>query len=132
MDGDVWDESARVLDEGLPLADENEREWIMNQLLYVNDTSLVAESEKGLQKLVTEGGRVRERRKLGVNVGKNKVMRRVRVQYGGRLNVRLNGELLEKAESFKYLGSTVAVNGGMDMEVYNRGKEASAWVERRV
>ncbi len=38
-------------------------------------------------------------------------MRCVRDSDGGRMNVRLNGELLEEVESFKYLESHVAVNG---------------------
>ncbi len=43
----------------------------MNQLLFVNDTTLVAEIENGLQKVMTEFGRVCE----GKNVGKSKVRR---------------------------------------------------------
>ncbi len=43
-----------------------------------------------------------ERRKLQVNVGKNKVMRCVRVQDKGILNVRLNGEPLEEVEICMY------------------------------
>ncbi len=58
-------------------------------------------------------------------MGKSKVIRCVRDADGGRMNVRLNGELLEEVESFKYLGSHVAVNGRVDVEVGNRMKEAS-------
>ena len=49
----------------------------INQLLFADDTTLVADSEK-LRRLVSEFGRVRERRKSRVNVhavGKSKVIR---------------------------------------------------------
>ena len=65
----------------------------MNQLLFVDDTVVVADSES---QLVTEFGRVCERRKLRVNVGKSTVMRCTRNEDGARLNVMLNGEVLEE------------------------------------
>lgn len=72
-------------------------------MLFVDDIALMVESENGLQKMVTEFGSVCERRKLRVHVGKSKIMKCLKVQDGGRLNVRLNGELLEEGESFKYV-----------------------------
>ena len=47
----------------------------INQLLFADDTALVADSEEKLCRLVSECGRVCERRKLRVNIGKSKVMR---------------------------------------------------------
>ena len=41
--------------------------------LFADDTALVADSEEKLCRLVSEFGRICERRKLRVNVGKNKV-----------------------------------------------------------
>lgn len=58
VDGVVREVNDRVQGEGLPLVIENGKEWIMNQLLFVDDTALVVESEKGLQKQVTEFGSV--------------------------------------------------------------------------
>ena len=52
---------------------------------------VVADSEKKLRQLITEFGKVCERRKLRVNVGKSKVMRCTRNEDGVRLNVTLNG-----------------------------------------
>ena len=48
---------------------------------------VVTHSERKLCQLVTEFGRVCERRKLRVNVGKSKVMRYTRNEDGARLNV---------------------------------------------
>ena len=47
----------------------------INLLLFADDTALVADSEEKLCRLVSEIGRACERRKLRVNVGKNKVIR---------------------------------------------------------
>ena len=48
---------------------------LINQLLFADDTALVADSEEKFCRLVNEFGRICERRKLRVNVGKSKVMR---------------------------------------------------------
>ena len=83
---------------------------------------VVADSERKLCQLVTEFGRVCERRKLRVNVGKSKVMRCTRNEYGARLNVMLNGEALE-VDQFKYLGSVIAADGGVEADVHHRVNE---------
>ena len=64
-------------------------------MLFIDDTMGVADSERKMCQLVTEFGRVCERRKLQVNVGKNKVIRCTRNEDGARLNAMLNGEALE-------------------------------------
>ncbi len=48
--------------------------WKLNNMLFADDTVLLAESEKDLQKLVNEFSNICVRRKLKVNVGKSKVM----------------------------------------------------------
>ena len=113
----VREVNARVLGRGLKLVDGNENEWELNQLLFADDTVVVADSERKLCQLVTEFGRVCERRKLRVNVGKSKVMRCTRSEDGARLNVMLNGEALEEVDQFKYLGSVIAANGGVEADV---------------
>ena len=59
-----------------------------------------------------EFGRLCERKRLRFNVGKRKVMGCSRYGNGGRMHVILNGEPLEEVDSFKYLGSQVAADGG--------------------
>ena len=78
------------------------------------------QTERKLCQLVTEFGRVCERRKLRVNIGKSKVMKCTRNKDGARLNVRLNVEALEEADQFKYLGSVIAPNGGVEADVHHR------------
>ena len=76
----------------------------INQLLFADDTALVADSEEKLCRLMSAFGRVCERRKLRVNVGKSKVMRYSMYRNGGRMHVIPNGEPLEEVDCFKYRG----------------------------
>jgi len=128
MDGIVSEVNARVLGRGLELVSGNGEKWEVCQLLFADDTALVADSEEKLQRLVTEFGRVCDRRKLKVNVNKSKVMVCLRSATEVSLNVKLNGEMLERVESFKYLGSQISMYGGVDEDVRYRVNEASkAW-----
>ena len=87
----------------------------------------MADSEK-LYRFVSEFGRVCERRKLRVNVGKSKVMRCSRYGNGNRMHVILNNEPLEEVDCFKYLGSQVAADGGCERDVVHRMNEGyRAW-----
>ena len=75
-----------------------------------------------------EFGRVCERRKLTVNVGKSKVVRCSRYGNGGRMHVILNTEPLEEVYCFKYLGSQVVAYGGCERDVVHRMNEGNrAW-----
>ena len=73
-------------------------------LLFTDDTALAADSEEKLCELVSEFGRVCERRKVKVNVGKSKVMRCSRYGNGDRTYVILNGESLEEVDCFSTWG----------------------------
>ena len=50
-------------------------------------------------------------------------MRCTRNEDGARLNVMLNGEALEEVDQFKYLGSVIAANGGVEADVHHRVTE---------
>ena len=110
MDGVVREVNVIVLGKELELLSANGGRFEINQLLFADDTALVADSEKKLCRLVTEFCRVSERRKLRVNVGKSKVMRCSMYSNESRMHVIRNGEQLEKVDCFKYLGSQVAAD----------------------
>ena len=63
----------------------------------------MADSDEKLCRLVAEFGRVCDRRKLRVNVGKSKVMRCSRNDDARRISALLIGEVLEEVQCFKYL-----------------------------
>ena len=50
-------------------------------------------------------------------------MRCTRNEGGARLNVLLDGEALEEVDQFKYLGSVIAANGGVEVDVSHRVSE---------
>ena len=50
--------------------DRNRREYLLDQLLFADDTVVVADSAENLQCLLTEFGRVDTSRKLNLNVKK--------------------------------------------------------------
>ena len=75
----------------LERAETAECEWYrfeINQLLFADDTALMAISVDKLCELVSEFERVCERTELRVNVGKSKVMRCSRYGNEGRMYVR--------------------------------------------
>ena len=88
----------------------------------------MADSEEKLYRLMSQFGRVCERIKLRVNVGKSKVMRCSRYGNGIRMHVILNSEPLEAMNCFKYLGLQVAADGGCESDVAHRMNEGyRAW-----
>ena len=70
MDGVIREVNASVHGKTLELLSVNGGIFEINQLLFADDTALVADSEEKLRRLVSEFGRVCER-KLKVNVGKS-------------------------------------------------------------
>ena len=64
MDGVVREVNVLVLAKGLELLSANGGRFEINQLLFADDTALVADSEKKLCRLVSECGRVCDRRKF--------------------------------------------------------------------
>ena len=87
--------NVRVLGKRLEFLSVNGGRFEINHLLFTDDTALVADSEEKFCRLVSEFGRVCERRKLRVNVGKSKVMRCSMYGNGGGIHVILNGEPLD-------------------------------------
>ena len=72
MDSVVREANVRVFAKGLELLSGNGGRFEISQLL---DTAPVADSEDNFCRLVSEFGRLCERRKFIVNIGKSKVVR---------------------------------------------------------
>ena len=64
MNGVGREKNVRVLGKGLELLSANGGRFEINQLLFADDTALVADSEEKLCRLMSEFGRVCERGKL--------------------------------------------------------------------
>ena len=87
IDGVIREVNTEVLGRGLKWVDGNDSGWELNQLLFADDTVVVADSKRKLCQLVTEFVKVCERRKLRVNVDKGMVMGCTRNEDSARLNV---------------------------------------------
>ena len=101
MDGVIREVSVSVLLKVPELLSANSGRFRINQLLFADDTALVADSEEKLCSLVSEFGRVCKKRKLIVNVGKSTVTRCSRYGNLGRMHVILNSKPLEEEDCFK-------------------------------
>ena len=134
MDGVIREMKAKVDGGGVEMC-VNDDKWMLNTILFADDTVLIAENEKDLQKLVNVFDSVCKRRKLKVNVNKSKVIvfersrsevvdfecpYRVRVECPKELDIRLNGEIMEEVDEFKYLGSILCKYGSMEGETRER------------
>ncbi len=87
MDGVGREVSARMLGRSLRQVNADGREWNLNQLLFTDDTALVADSEGRLRQLVEEFERGCKRKKLRLNELDSKVMKCTRRVDGRRMNV---------------------------------------------
>ena len=65
-------------------------------------------------------GRLCRRWKLKVNKAKSKVMRSARNGIVGKMNIMIDGQVLEEVGIFKYLGSLVTAVGRLEAEVQQR------------
>ena len=81
--------------------------------MYTDDAQLIANSEENMK----ESNTVCKKRKLKVNAGKSKVMVCAKTERRGRLNLSLNGEMLEEVDPFKYLGPIISKNRGVVEDV---------------
>ena len=91
----------------------------LNNIRYADDTMLVATTDEVLQNLldvVNEKGR---KFNMEMNVQKTKVLVISRDQ-NTRVNLQLNGQVIEQVKWFKYLGSTITDDGRSQREVSTR------------
>ena len=108
----------RVLGKGLELLLADGGRCEINGLFIADNTAIVGDSELKLCRLVSEFGRVCERRKFRMSRSKRKIMRCLRNVNVGQMPVRVkfnNGEPFEEVHCFKYLGSQVEEDGGWRM-----------------
>src|SRR5215469_4233834 len=95
--------------------------WGGNVLLFADDIVLLDESSDSLQRLVNVFNRVCKKRKLIANGSKRKVMRVGPREGQRKLRRRLRREeVMEKVESFVYLGVELSAEGRLKKELDHR------------
>ncbi len=107
-------------------------DWSVTACLFADDTVLLAESERVLQRVVDQFHNTCSSRKLRVNAGKSKVMvsermvvevvdfgnpYRVSVPVDERCEIVLGGGRMEVMKEFKYLGTVLSKHGEMEGEI---------------
>ncbi len=73
MDGVIREMKAKVDDVGVEMCVNNDK-WVLNTIMFADDTVLIADNESDLQKIVNVFDSVCKRRKPKVNTNKSKVM----------------------------------------------------------
>ena len=104
--------------------DRSRREWIVEWLMFADDTVLLGDDEEKLQRLVNEFGRVCKKRKLTVNVEKSKVMKVSKDGDQNELHINLDGRRMEEVNAYRYLRVDITNDGKMNEEVNHRIGEA--------
>ena len=111
----------RAKGKGVKLRDENGRGgWEIKQVLYANDTVLVAETRENPHHIVSEFERACDSMGLKTNVGKSKVLTIKKDQMGSCEMVRVNGEELYEVDKFNYLGVMISTDRDMGEEMGHR------------
>ena len=87
---------------GIKIAKRN-----INNLIYVDDTTLMAESEEELKRLLMKVKEESEKARLKLNIQKTKIMASSPIT-----SWQTHGETMETLTGFIFLGSKITVVGG--------------------
>ena len=90
---------------------------INNLRYYADDTVLIADTEKKLQRLVDHLNLECRRVGLKINIGKSEVMGVTKTKEPLRVNVIVSRQVLKHVRAFRYLGSLVSEDIRCDAEI---------------
>ena len=92
----------------------------INNLRYADDTALMANKPEKLQKVVTKVKDESGKAGLDMNVKKTKTMVLSKDPKGKQVEIKVNGEILEQVDTFKYLGTQINDDLKTDKEIVTR------------
>ena len=92
---------------------------LVTDVRFADDQGMVAETEKGLQKIMDSLNEIAQKYGMKINVKKTKVMVIFR-KGGGVVKITLNGERIEQVAKFCYLGAWITEDGRCDTEIRSR------------
>ena len=95
---------------GIKIAGRN-----INNLRYLDDTTLMAESEEELKSLLMKVKQENEKVGLKLNIQKTKIM-----AYGSITSWQIDGETVEPVADFIFLGSKITADGDWSHEIKRR------------
>src|ERR1044072_3570837 len=105
---------------------------LVKDVKFADDLGMVARTENGLQRLVSALEMTAKNYDMKINVKKTKCMV-VSKEVGAKVNIVIEGQIVEQVTKFKYLGATISEDGrsltdvkvriGMAKEAFNKRKE---------
>ena len=98
----------------------------VNNLRYADDTALIADDPQKLQEIVNKVKAESSRAGLDMNVKKTKTMVISRRPGEKKLEITVDGVILEMVDIFKYLGTLIKDNGKIESEIEARTKLAKS------
>ena len=104
------------------------RKELVTELLFADDTALIAHDEAQMQRMVTVFAEAAQRVGLQINTQKTEVLYQPAPQRSNaeEPEITVGGSVLKVVKSFKYLGSTVTDDNKADKEISNRIQNACA------
>ena len=95
-----------------------------------DDQGMVANTEKGLQKIMDRVNDTAKAYEMKINVDKTKVTKVSR--NGGKINISIDGRKVEQVSKFKYLGAWITEDGRSEVEIRTRlGMAKDAFNKRK-
>jgi exonuclease III len=97
----------------------------MKAMLFADDLMIWGENERMVQEQLDLWSSTVEKYGLKFKAEKSEVVVMTRKENRTGRNIKLRGEALQVAESFRYLGSTINSKGGIEEEINRRGQQGA-------
>ena len=91
-----------------------------NNLIYADDTALLAGNEKELSELISKINEVGKQFGMKINIKKTKAMVVSKKPNSPKINIAIDGEQIEQVASYMYLGSLITEDGRSEKEIKRR------------
>ena len=104
-----------IEEEGIRVGGKN-----INNIRYVDDTVLMADSEENLKALVQKVSEHSEAMGIKINRKKTKTMVITKKDRSPTIRLRINNDEIEQVDTFVYLGSLINWDGRQDKEIRRR------------
>ena len=100
---------------------------LMRELLFTDDSALVAHSAEEMQKKVDAFSDVSKKFGLKINIKKTEVLYQPNSTRTREKDIMVDGNKLNAVLEFTYLGNTISSNGCIDDEIHRRVAKSSAF-----
>ena len=99
---------------------------LVRELLYADDSALVAHSAEEIQRIVDAFSDASKKFGLKINIKKTEVLYQPNSTRTQEEDIMVDGNKLNSVPEFTYLGSTISSDGRIDAEIQRRMAKASA------